>query len=66
MENFDFHTVTSGKVIEYLINHKFELTEEDKSFLRITINKSSSSAWEEGKHSNGCDCGQLSCPICCP
>ena len=60
----DYISTTSQKVINYLRDRKIKLTEEDKSFLRTTINEATSSAWEEAKNSNGCDCGQPSCPRC--
>jgi hypothetical protein len=63
---FDFITTTSQNVIDYLLKRGYKLTSEDKSYLRVVINEATSSSWEEGKHSNGCDCGQMSCPICCP
>lgn len=66
MKNFDFETVTSKKVIDYLKRRNFELTQADRTFLRTTINEATSSAWEAGTHDNGCNCGQLSCPICTP
>ena len=66
MPNFDHISNTSQKVINYLRDKKMKLTEEDKSFIRITINEATSSSWKEGKHSNGCDCGQMGCPVCNP
>jgi hypothetical protein len=66
MNKFDYISNTSEKVIEYLVDRRFEITEEDMSFIRITINEANSSSWEEGTRSNGCDCGQVSCPVCTP
>jgi hypothetical protein len=66
MSKFDYVSNTSEKVIEYLTDRRFELTEDDLSFIRITINEATSSSWDEGTRSNGCDCGQMSCPICTP
>jgi len=66
MSKFNYISNTSEKVIEYLVDRRFDITEEDMSFIRITINEATSSSWEEGTHSNGCDCGQCSCPICTP
>ena len=60
----DYISTTSQKVINYLRDRKIKLTEEDKTFIRVTINEATSSAWEEAKHDNGCMCGQPSCPIC--
>jgi hypothetical protein len=66
MNKFDYISNTSEKVIEYLVDRRFEITEEDMSFIRITINEANSSSWEEGTRSNGCDCGQVGCPVCTP
>ena len=61
---FDYPSSTSEKVIEYLTDRRFELTEDDLEFIRITINEATTLSWDSGTRSNGCDCGQISCPIC--
>jgi hypothetical protein len=55
-------TQTSEDILKYLKDRKFELNDEDKEFIRKTTYDAIVSAveWE----SNGCDCGQMSCPIC--
>jgi hypothetical protein len=67
MANFDYDTTTSNKVLKYLKDRGFKLSEADKSVIRIAINEATSTAWEEGiRNDNGCNCGQVSCPICTP
>jgi len=66
MNKHDYISKTSQEVIDYFKKKDVELTEEDKSFIRITINEATSTAWDEGTRSNGCDCGQVSCPVCTP
>jgi hypothetical protein len=66
MNKFDYVSNTSEKVIEYLTDRRFELTDDDLSFIRITINEATNQSWEEGTRDNGCNCGQVSCPICTP
>ena len=55
-------TVTSEDILKYLKDRGFELTPEDKEFIRKRTYDAIVSAgeWE----SNGCDCGQVWCPIC--
>lgn len=65
-KDLDYKSTTSQKVIDYLRKIGVILTEKDRSFIRITINEATSSSWEEGTRSNGCDCGQVSCPVCTP
>jgi|JFJP01.1.fsa_nt_gi hypothetical protein len=55
-------TATSEDILKYLKNRKFELTDEDKEFIRKTTYDAISSAYLY--ESNGCDCGQMWCPIC--
>ena len=56
------HTVTSEAIIGYLVGAGYALDAVDKSYLRKTIGDSLQSAAEW--QSNGCDCGQVACPIC--
>ncbi len=65
-DKYNFKSSTSEDVIEFLTNRKFKLTEDDKAYIRMRINEATSESWESGTRSNGCDCGQMSCPICCP
>jgi len=63
-KDLDYLSTTSQEVIDYLRKIGVMLTAKDRSFIRITINKATSSAWEEAKNDNGCNCGQPSCPRC--
>ena len=55
-------TQTSEEILEYLKDRGFELSSEDKEFVR---KKTYDAIVEAGEwESNGCDCGQMSCPIC--
>jgi len=64
MDNFDYDSTTSKKVLDYLKKKDISLTKEDKTFIRSTINEATSSSWNKGTRSNGCDCGQPSCSYC--
>ena len=55
-------TTTAEEVIEYLKKRGFKLTPADREFIREKIGKSLQEAAEW--QSNGCDCGQPSCPYC--
>jgi len=57
-------TETSEDVIAYLKKQGFHLSFEDREFIRKKINKAIIAAGEA--ESNGCDCGQMCCPICTP
>jgi hypothetical protein len=59
----DKETTTSEEILRYLIVDRcFDLTKEDKKIIRETIYDALQSAAEW--QSNGCDCGQVACPIC--
>ena len=55
-------TITAEEVIEYLKKRGFKLTPADRKFIREKIGGAikEASEWQ----SNGCDCGQPSCPYC--
>lgn len=55
-------TQTSEDVLKYLKDKKIKLSNDDKEFIRKKIYDAIVEAgeWE----SNGCDCGQPSCPYC--
>jgi hypothetical protein len=55
-------TVTAEDVIAYLKKRGFKLTLADREFIRERIGTALQSAAEW--QSNGCDCGQVACPIC--
>ena len=57
-------TVTSEDILKYLKERKFELNDEDREFIRKRTYDAIVAAGE--CQSNGCDCGQMSCPICTP
>lgn len=46
MNKYDFISNTSEKVIEYLVDRRFDITEEDMSFIRTTINEATSLSWD--------------------
>lgn len=54
--------MTAEEVIEYLKKRGFKLTPADREFIREKIGTAikEASEWQ----SNGCDCGQPSCPYC--
>ena len=55
-------TSTSSNVIGYLDKKGYKLTQEEKDHIHEEIYNAIVAAgeWE----SNGCDCGQVNCPIC--
>ena len=55
-------TETSEDIIKYLKSKKFKLSPDDREFIRKRTYDAivAASEWE----SNGCDCGQINCPIC--
>jgi hypothetical protein len=57
-------TYTSEYIIEYLEKRGFKLGDEEKFIIRGKIHESTSLAFQEGTVSNGCDCGQVDCPVC--
>ena len=60
--NYKHSTATSNFIIYSLIKSGHKLTDSDKQLIIEKIYDAimSASSWE----SNGCDCGQVSCPIC--
>jgi hypothetical protein len=57
-------TETSEDIITYLKNRGHKLSLDDREFIRKTTYDAIVAAGEY--ESNGCDCGQVSCPICTP
>jgi hypothetical protein len=57
-------TETAEDIIKYLKDKGFKLSLEDREFIRTEVYKAIVDAGEA--ESNGCDCGQVSCPICTP
>lgn len=57
-------TETSEDIIKYLKDKEFELSLEDREFIRKKTYDAIVAAGEY--ESNGCDCGQMNCPICTP
>jgi hypothetical protein len=55
-------TQTSEDVLKYLKDKKIKLSDDDKEFIRKKIYDAIVEAGEW--QSNGCDCGQVNCPIC--
>lgn len=55
-------TTTSEEILEYLVDNGFKLTPKHRDFIRGKIYDAVSDAYKE--QSNGCDCGQPSCPRC--
>jgi len=55
-------TQTSEDVLKYLKDKKIKLSDADKEFIRKKIYDAIVEAGEY--QSNGCDCGQPSCPYC--
>ena len=55
-------TQTSEDIIVYLKSRGFNLSNVDREYIRKTTYDAivSAAEWK----SNGCDCGQMSCPIC--
>ena len=55
-------TETSEDIIIYLKSRGFNLSNADREFIRKKVYDAVVAA---GEHvSNGCDCGQMSCPFC--
>jgi hypothetical protein len=57
-------TETSEDIIKYLKDQGFKLSLDDREFIRKRTYDAIVAAGEY--ESNGCDCGQVSCPICTP
>lgn len=57
-------TETSEDLIKYLKDKGFKLSLDDREFIRKRTWEAIVDAGEY--QSNGCDCGQVSCPICTP
>jgi uncharacterized protein (UPF0212 family) len=55
---------TSEYLIEYLVKRGYKLDAEEKFIIRGKIHEATSRAFSEGTQSNGCDCGQVDCPVC--
>lgn len=55
-------TETSENIIAHLKKQGFHLSFEDREYIRKEINDAIIDTAEY--ESNGCDCGQMSCPIC--
>jgi len=56
-------TETSEDIIRYLKKDRgFELSFDDREFIRKKVYDAVVAAGEA--KSNGCDCGQMQCPIC--
>ena len=57
------NTETSEEIIKELKENGVKLTDQDK---QLIIDKTYAAIIEAGKYeSNGCDCGQVNCDICC-
>ena len=54
-------TTTSEEIIDFLVKQR-KLDKEEKNFIRKKVYDAIVGAY--GYTSNGCDCGQMSCPIC--
>jgi len=57
-------TETSEDIIKYLKDRGHKLSQDDREFIRKITWEAISDAYQT--QSNGCDCGQVSCPICTP
>jgi hypothetical protein len=57
-------TTTSEEILIYLKDKGFKISPADRDFIRGKIYKAITEAYEH--KSNGCDCGQMGCPICTP
>ena len=57
-------TSTSNNVILFLEKQGHKLTQDEKDHIHVEIFDALVAASEE--ESNGCDCGQMGCPICNP
>lgn len=55
-------TETSEDIIKYLKDKGFKLNLNDREFIRKRTYDAIIAASES--ESNGCDCGQVNCPIC--
>ena len=55
-------TETSEDIISYLKGRGFNLCLADREFIREKTHDAIVAAGEA--ESNGCDCGQVNCPIC--
>ena len=57
-------TETSEDLIKYLKDRGHKLSLDDREFIRKRTWEAIVAAGEA--ESNGCDCGQMCCPICTP
>lgn len=60
--NYTYNTVTSDSIIKELLKSGHKLTDQDKQMIITKVYNSITTAMKWA--SNGCDCGQMSCPIC--
>ncbi len=62
MIDYTHTTVTSDEIIKGLQDNNVNLSDEDKQLIIEKTYKAITDAYNY--ESNGCDCGQIACPIC--
>ena len=55
---------TSKEIIQELEKTGLKLTQEQKQIIISKVYDAVVLSYAEGKNTNGCDCGQVSCRIC--